>query len=83
MGECRLLTFLVNCQKLKKKKCYGTLKFFLTKDHVGLPILKCYSSNFHPISFKLCEDISCHGKYRLLRFLAIGQLLKLCGTFKC
>ncbi len=31
--------FLTTCQK---KKIYGTLKFLLTQDHMGLEISKCY-----------------------------------------
>ncbi len=55
MGEYRLLLFLAICQKII---FYGTLKFFLTQDHMQLEISKGYFSySFHLMLAKLYEDI--------------------------
>ena len=45
--------------KLKKK--YGTLKFLVTQNHMGLEISKRYSSvSFHPIRAKLYDKYESH-----------------------
>ncbi len=49
---------------------------------MGLEISKRYSYSFHSMAAKRHEDIGYHGEYRLLLFLAIGQLLNFCGTLK-
>ena len=61
---------------------FGTLKFFLTQDHMRPEISKCYSSlSFHPMPAKLWI-LATIVEYRLLLFLAIGQVKKFCGTLK-
>ena len=47
-----------------------------------LEILKCYSYSFHLISTNRYEDIGYHREYRLLLFLAIGQVLKILWYFE-
>ncbi len=58
-----------SCTFLENKKKYGTLKFSLTQDHVGLEISKRYSYSFHPKSAKLYEDIDYHGGIQANTFL--------------
>ncbi len=42
-------------------KFYGTLKFWLTQNHMGLEISKRYSSySFHPIIAKLYDEYGSH-----------------------
>ncbi len=63
--------------KFKKKK-YGTLKFFLTQDHMALEISKYYTYSFHWISAKLYEDFGdCAG---IQAVTSLGSL-KFCGTW--
>ncbi len=46
--------------------------------YVELKISKCYFSNsFHLTSAKLYEDMATMVEYRLLHFLATGQVLKM------
>ncbi len=44
------------------------LKFVLTQDHMWLEISKCYSECVHPMSAKLCKDISYHGVIQAVTF---------------
>ena len=63
MGEYRLLLFW-------PPQKYGTLKFLLIQDHMGLDISKHHSSYiFRLMSAKLDEDIGCHGGIQAITFL--------------
>ncbi len=57
-------------------KHYGTLKVFLTQDHMGLEISKRYSSYTFPDPNTMKTQVAM-GECRLFFFLAIGQVLKL------
>ncbi len=60
-------------RSVPNEKFYGTLKFLLTHDHMGLEISNIYSFySFHRIPSKLYEDIAYMGECRLLLILAIG-----------
>ena len=46
---------------------YGTLRFFLTQDHMQLEFSKCYfSHNFHWSPSKLYDNIAYHSKSKCL-----------------
>ncbi len=39
---------LLSWRSVRFKQNYGTLKFLLTQDHIGLEISKRFSYSFHP-----------------------------------
>ncbi len=75
MRKYRLWLFCGNLAKLKT--FYGTLKFLLTQDHMGLEISKRYSSySFYPISSKLYEAIGYHDRIQAVTFRGDRPSLK-------
>ncbi len=72
LRKYRLLRFVAICQKLK---IYGTLTFLLTQDHMG----KKFQNATPPTVFIQCQPtfmrtLATTVEYRLLLFLAIGQV---------
>ena len=65
-NQCRLVPFSAICQIWK---FYGTFKFLLTQNQMGLEISKCYSYSFHPISVKRYEGIDYHDGIQAITFL--------------
>ena len=58
-------------------------KKYVNAGPYGAKISKRYPSYcFHPISPKLYEDIGYRGKYRLLPFLTISQVLEILWHFE-
>ena len=69
IGEYRLLLLLT--------KNYGTLKFFLTQDHMELEVSKRYfSTSFNQMWSKLYQDVAYHGGIQAITFLVINQVLQ-------
>ncbi len=80
MGENNLILLWVVCQKLRN---LWHFEFWLTQDHIGLEISKCYSSySFHPMSVKCHEDIGYHGRIQAITFLGNRPSLKKLWHFK-
>ncbi len=56
-------------------KIYGTLKCFLTRDHMGLEISKRYSYSFQPTLAKPHEDIAYHRGIRAVTLFGMFKNL--------
>ena len=77
MGEYRLLRFW---RSAKNCKNYGTLKFFLTQDHMELEISNATSPT---VFIELYEDIAYHGVMQAITLLDNRpSFTKLYGTCK-